>query len=192
MRILMLGNSFTYFHNMPGTLAAMTGAEVVRHTRGGAYLSEHLNSNTELGAKTQAAFQEETWDYVVLQEMSSGPITAEKSFHQSIDALCAQIRANGATPLLYATWAYQRGGEHLKRFGMDYDEMFRRLYEAYHAAAERNHCPIADVGERFYQPADSRELYFDDSCHPSPLGSQIAAEVIAQAIKDDLKKHATG
>ena len=46
MRILMLGNSFTFTNHMPQMLAGLTGAEVVHHTRGGARLSEQLNPNT--------------------------------------------------------------------------------------------------------------------------------------------------
>lgn len=76
MRILMLGNSFTFTNHMPQTLAGLTGAEVVCHTRGGARLSEHLNPSTKLGAQTQAALRDEHWDYVVLQEMSHGPMTS--------------------------------------------------------------------------------------------------------------------
>ena len=48
MRILMLGNSFTFVNNMPATLAELTSAEVVHHTRGGARLAEHLNPNTKM------------------------------------------------------------------------------------------------------------------------------------------------
>ncbi|MEI3305502.1 MAG: hypothetical protein V8R40_05385 [Dysosmobacter sp.] len=88
MRILMLGNSFTFTNNMPQMLAELTGAEVVHHTRGGARLSEQLNPNTRLGSQTQAALQNEKWDYVVLQEMSHGPITAPKSFFSSVEGLC--------------------------------------------------------------------------------------------------------
>ena len=36
MRILMLGNSFTFTNDMPQMLADLTGAEVVHHTRGAA------------------------------------------------------------------------------------------------------------------------------------------------------------
>ena len=49
MRILMLGNSFTFVNNMPSTLAELTGAEVVQHTRGGARLAEQLNPKTKMG-----------------------------------------------------------------------------------------------------------------------------------------------
>lgn len=100
MRILMLGNSLTSAQDMPDILAELTGAEVVCHTRGGARLSEHLNPNTRLGARTQAALAKEQWDYVVLQEMSHGPITAPGSFFASVERLCRQIRENGATRAL--------------------------------------------------------------------------------------------
>ena len=43
MRILMLGNSFTFANDMPAMLAELTEAEVVHHTRGGARLAEQLN-----------------------------------------------------------------------------------------------------------------------------------------------------
>ena len=137
MRILMLGNSFTTANDLPGQLAALTGAEVVCHTRGGARLAEHLNPGTRLGARTQAALAGEHWDYVVLQEMSHGPCTSPGSFFASVERLCAQIRTAGAVPVLYATWAYQEGGAKLAAKGWDYETMARTLSEAYRQAAEQ-------------------------------------------------------
>ena len=183
MRILMLGNSFTFTNNMPKMLSELTGAEVVHHTRGGARLSEQLNPNTKLGNQTQAALQKEKWDYVVLQEMSHGPITAPKSFFSSVEQLCRQILANGALPILFAAWAYQRGGAKLTDKGWDYDEMAQKLSEAYHRAAQENDALIADVGQQFYQLADTQALYAADGVHPSELGSHIAAETIAAVIR---------
>ena len=151
MRILMLGNSFISTNNMPQMLANLTGAKVVHHTRGGARLSEQLNPSTRLGSQTQAALQKEKWDYVVLQEMRHGPITASKSFFSSVEQLCRQIRANGAVSILFATWAYQKGGAKPADKGWDYDEMARKLSEAYHKAALENNALIADVGRRFYE-----------------------------------------
>ena len=188
MRILMLGNSFIFTNHMPQMLADLTGAEVIHHTRGGARLSEQLNPSTKLGSQTQAAFQNEKWDYVVLQEMSHGPITAPKSFFSSVEQLCRQIRANGAVPILFATWAYQRGGAKLTDKGWDYDEMAQKLSEAYHNAAQENDALIADVGRQFYQLADTQVLYAADGVHPSELGSHIAAETIAAVIQQHEKE----
>ena len=183
MRILMLGNSFIFTNNMPQMLAELTGAEVTHHTRGGARLSEQLNPNTRLGSQTQAVLQREKWDYVVLQEMSYGPITSPKSFFSSVGQLCRQIRANGAVPILFATWAYQRGGAKLTDKGWDYDEMARKLSEAYHKAAQENNALIADVGRRFYEWSVPQDLYAADGVHPSELGSHIAAETVAAVIR---------
>ena len=174
MRILMLGNSFIFTNNMPQMLAELTGAEVVHHTRGGARLSEQLNPSTRLGSQTQAALQKEKWDYVVLQEMSHGPITSPKSFFSSVEQLCRQIRANGAVPILFATWAYQRGGAKLTDKGWD--------------AALENNALIADVGRRFYEWSDPQDLYAADGVHPSELGSHIAAETIAAVIQQHEKE----
>ena len=172
----------------PQMLADLTGAEVVHHTRGGARLSEQLNPSTRLGSQTQAALQKEKWDYVVLQEMSHGPITAPKSFFSSVEQLCRQIRANGAVPILFATWAYQRGGAKLTDKGWDYDEMAQKLSEAYHKAALENNALIADVGRRFYEWSDPQDLYAADGVHPSELGSHIAAETIAAVIRQHEKE----
>lgn len=183
MRILMLGNSLTSAQDMPDILAELTGAEVVCHTRGGARLSEHLNPNTRLGARTQAALAKEQWDYVVLQEMSHGPITAPGSFFASVERLCRQIRENGAIPVLYATWAYQKGGDTLTAKGWDYDEMARKLSQAYHRAARENGALLADVGHRFYLLSETQSLYAADGVHPNETGSRIAAETIAAVIR---------
>lgn len=106
----MLGNSFTYYHHMPDLLAELTGAEVHYHTHGGAHLREHLNPETELGALTLPALEDQTWDYVVLQEYSNGPLLEKEDFFHSVKVLCQMSRAAGAVPLLYATWPYQKGG----------------------------------------------------------------------------------
>ncbi len=189
MRILMLGNSFTSTNNMPQMLADLTGAEVVTHTRGGARLSEHLNPATRLGTRTQAALQNERWDYVVLQEMSNGPATTPQRFFHSVEQLCHLICQNGAVPILYATWAYQKNGAKLAAMGMDYEEMFCRMHDAYHQAAEQNNALIADVGQKFHALSDTQELYAADGIHPNKLGSRIAAETIAAVIRQHQEEH---
>lgn len=182
MRILMLGNSFTSSNNLPGLLAQLTGAQVVAHTRGGARLSEQLNPYTKLGSKTRAALAREPWNYVVLQEMSHGPVTSPKSFFASVEGLCGLIREAGAVPVLYATWAYQKGGTKLASKGWGYQDMVHKLSEAYRKAAEENQALLANVGEAFFRRADTQPLYAADGVHPTELGTRIAAETLASVI----------
>ena len=182
MRVLMLGNSYTFYNDMPDMLADLLGCEVVAHTRGGARLAEQLNPDTQMGARTQKALKEEKWDYVVLQEMSNGPITSNKSFLNSVSALCEQIRQNGAVPVLYATWAYKKDGPQMAEMDFGYEEMYEMMYNAYHEAAQKNQALIADVGKAFYELADSMELYTSDGSHPTKEGSEIIAKTIAGVI----------
>lgn len=191
MRILMLGNSFTFANHMPDTLAKLVGAEVVHHTRGGARLAEQLNGRTKMGELTQSALRNEKWDYVVLQEMSNGPITSKKKFLQNVVFLCKQISGCGAVPILYATWAYERDSKQLQSLGMEYDEMYQQMYASYHEAAELTGALIADVGQRFYKIADQKKIYASDGCHPNEMGSIIAAETIAAVIREDQREKIT-
>ena len=188
MRILMLGNSFTFANDMPDMLSEITGAEVVHHTRGGARLSEQLNPKTRMGKKTEEALTGESWDYVVLQEMSNGPIRYNASFRKSVSRLCEKIRNAGAVPVLFATWAYQPGAKQYEEVGIGYEEMAAALAEAYREAAEENGALIADVGRRFFDLAETEDLYAPDGSHPSERGSRIAAETIAEVILEDQEK----
>ena len=185
MRLLLLGNSFTYENNMPGILAEMLKAEVVQHTMGGALLSDQLNEDTELGKETIFAFEKETWDYVILQEMSSLPVTSKDTFMNSVENLCDEIRDAGAIPVLFATWAYREGNEKYEELGISYQEMASLLHDAYQEAAEQNHALIAEVGQKFYELSGERELYAEDGIHPNEEGSRLAAEVIATVIQKD-------
>ena len=185
MRILMLGNSFTFANDMPAMLAGLTGAEVIHHTRGGARLAEQLNPNTKNGAKTRDALMNEFWDYVILQEMSNGPVTSRNSFLQNAGRLCGRIREEGAEPILFATWAYQKDSQAMADMDMSYEEMARGLYDAYHEAADMNHALVADVGMKFYELSETEDLYAADGQHPSEAGSRLAAETIAAVIRAD-------
>jgi len=189
MRILMLGNSFTYYNNMPDMLAELVHAEVTTHARGGAWLSEQLDPDTEIGAKTLAALSGESWDYVVLQEYSNGPVVAKKEFLESVSALCEKAKEAGAVPVLYATWAYERDSADMTVMGISYDTMYALLSDAYREATEQNDALLAEVGKEFYELSESLDLYDEDGCHPSKEGSELAAKTIAAVIlQDQLKK----
>ena len=188
MRILMLGNSYTSANHLSLMLAEMTGAEVVAHTRGGARLAEQLNPATKLGNKTLKALHDEKWDYVIVQEMSNGPITSKEKFMTNLSKLCGLIRENGAIPVLFATWAYEKNGKQLKKFGMEYEDMICSMKETFREAAKRTSCLLADVTTAFEQQAETVKLYAPDGSHPSETGSKLAARTIAKVIWNDQKR----
>lgn len=187
MRILMLGNSFTYYNDLPKMLAAILGEEVVSFTRGGAYLKAHTDPEDEMYAPTAKALAEERWDYVVLQDQSIGPVKKCEEFQQVAKELCSRIHAAGAKPLFYATWAYKDGSEKLEGTGLSYEEMLQGLYDSYHEAAQAGDALVADVGLAFRAMKDVTELYIKDCFHPSAAGSMLAAATIAEVIRKDQK-----
>lgn len=188
MKILMLGNSFTYYNDLPQMLAKLLSAEVSSNTRGGAYLYEHFTEGEELCKLTQTALQNEKWDYVVLQEQSFAPIQKREQFQLSVSKLCEQIRQNGAKPILYSTWAYREGSEKLASTGISYEEMDEGLCDSYHEACRTNGTLIADVGKAFTAMRELLPLYTEDNYHPSFCGSLLAAQAIARVIEKDWNK----
>ncbi|MCD8016015.1 MAG: hypothetical protein LUG99_23225 [Lachnospiraceae bacterium] len=88
----------------------------------------------------------------------------------------------GAVPVFYLTWAYQKGGRQLKKSGLDYDEMYQGLQEAYREAASKGNALLADVGTAFYERSTVENLYAEDGSHPNEAGSRLAAETIASVI----------
>lgn len=186
LRVLMLGNSFTYYNGLPSMLADMTGAEVVMHAKGGATLSEQLDPQTSVGALTLEALDEGNWDYVVLQEKSYLPIVKHrKEYLMSVDELAERVKASGATPIIYATWSYQDGAERLDKLGLTSAQMDEELSDSFQTATQESGAIMADVEHAFSSAAVHNLLFAEDGVHPSSIGSRLAAEVIAQAIRDD-------
>ena len=183
MRILLLGNSYTAALHLPEKLAAALSAEVVAHTRGGARLAEQLNEKTKLGSRTQKALKEEKWDYVILQEMSKGPVIYPERYLESVAKLSKQIKENGSVPVIYCTWAYQKDSPVMEKEPFSYEEMYQKLEAMCHQAAQENGALLADVGTVFFQTKEN--LYAQDGSHPNALGVEKIVEVLAQTIRQD-------
>lgn len=186
MKILFLGNSFTFFHDLPDMVAGILNAEVKGNLRGGAYLHQHINPSDELCAVTNKLLTEERWDYVVLQDQSQGPITHPEEFARAVAALSQMIRAAGGIPVLYETWAYEEGSDTLASTGMAFFEMQQKLSAGYRMAADANHALLAPVGQVFAAARKTMQLYDAvDHYHPSQAGSRLSAETIAAVIQMD-------
>lgn len=183
MRILMLGNSLTAAYNLSKLLSKNLNAEVVIHTRSGARLREQTNPDTRVGSRTQAVLKEESWDYVILQEMSNGPVKFKKPYFESVKILSQQIKANGAKPIIFVTWAYQKDSEVMKKQEMTYEQMYQGLQDACLQAAKDNDCLVANVGKAFYE--SKKNLYADDGKHPNEQGVEVIVDILTQTIREN-------
>lgn len=185
MRILFLGNSFTYYHDLPEMVGRLLSCETAAVTRGGAYLWQFCDAKDELHRMAEEKLQQGLWDWVVLQEQSFNAVGNREDFLRSMEMLCARVRSAGAKPLLYASWAYREGSEKLAKTHCTYLEMAQGLKEAYALAGEKNDAPVAPVGEAFTRAREEEMLYEPDDFHPSLSGSYLSACVIARSLAPD-------
>ena len=182
MKVLFIGNSFTYFNEMQQifqNLCTAAGHDVVarRRTVGGIGVEHHTDFESEHG-KAVLSDLSEGWDYAVIQGMSSQPALNRALFLEKSKILAQTIRDNGAKPIFYQTWAYQDGTEKLASTGLSYADFFAGLKEGYALAAAENDAPQVYVGQLFFDlnaPAGALELICEDHFHPTLLGSFAVA-----------------
>lgn len=182
LRVLFLGNSYTYYNNLPRLVEAFAIAGGGRkiETRmiapGGASLADHLANRNTL-----AAIRTGRWDYVVLQEQSQlgavylvngePRVGNAEAFFTSARALEAEIRKAGATPILFHTWP-RRDAPDSDRAMLDY---------AYaHLARELKvlRAPVGPAWQQARAELRGASLYADDGSHPSTAGSYLTAAVV--------------
>ncbi len=182
MRIYFIGNSFTFFNDLPAVLADMLGCEVGRNLRGGAYLHDRLDPKDALHA-TLTCDLAENWDYALIQEQSRNPYEDPADYQRSVAELCRLVRAAGAKPVIYETWAYRAGSEKLASTGLNFAAMQSALSNACRTAAQANGALLAKVGQAFHASED--DLLLPDDFHPNEKGTELAAKIIAGVILAD-------
>ncbi len=183
MRILFLGNSFTFYNALENMVSLMLDEPCFAVTRGGSTIAEHINPETEMGRRTAEMLADRNWDYVVLQEQSFAPAGTPDAFLASAAEACRLIHEAGATPVFFNTWAYEDGSEKLAGTGLTYDEMLTALNTSYTKAAAAGNALRACVGDAFKRAKDIAPLYMaTDNYHPSLAGSYLAALTIARII----------
>ena len=177
LKVLFIGNSYTYFNDLPQTLAKLAASatppltiETGRFLIGGATLQRHWREGKALELVRQGE-----WDYVVLQDQSMlGGVDNEEPHVASPAALLefarlfnAEIRKSRARTVFYLTWARE-----------GHPELQARLTDAYRTAAREMSALLAPVGlavmsARILNPA--MPFYRADHSHPSPAGTYLAA-----------------
>ena len=182
IRVLFLGNSYTYGNDMPELFAELARSgghdvEVDMLAEGGLRLSDHAQS-----METLARLTSKRWTFVVLQEQSQIPalqVYRNREMYPAARQLVSDIRQRGATPLFFLTWAHRDGWPEQ---GMDdFESMQKQITEGYTEIAQELDVPVAPVGSAWLmavQEYPELNLWRDDGSHPRKQGSYLAACVI--------------
>ncbi len=177
VRVLFVGNSYTYYNDMPllvRSLASSSGDKlaVKMVTNGGWRLRQHAADSITL-----AAIAEGGWDYVVFQEQSKEPSNgrewvAEHTF-PVVDRLDKYRRLHnpGGQTVFYMTWGYNND---------TYEQMQQGVCETYIELTSHFGALCAPVGIAWRRIRTERPditLYNPDNSHPSLEGSYLAANI---------------
>jgi hypothetical protein len=194
---IFIGNSFFYYNNgMPGHVSLLEKAADPDHkqdyratmvTIGGSGLDWHdAESYFRPGAVGSYSFDDQNnivfntsgklFDVAVMMDCSQCPI------HPKLKAVFTDyarkdsdiVRAHGARPVLFMSWAYA-----------DKPEMTASLAEAYTVAGNANDALVIPAGLAFARALARQpelNLYAKDKRHPSLAGTYLAACAVFAAL----------
>ena len=192
LNILFIGNSFTFYNSLNGTVEDMLNvsgvpATATRSAPGGWRLRQHFNGEIPSkyqGAPTPDAIRSKKWDVVVLQEQSAGSVDARAEFLEYGKKLVDLIREQNPDVriLLYQTWGrcdgmFEGYGEDdarkaevldawTKRYSAPDDATVEALKDGiqggYAKLAELTGARVAPVGKAFFTVGDKLDLYSDE------------------------------
>ncbi len=171
LRVLFVGNSYTYFWNLPQTVQTMASADKAvvliarQSTAGGTTWKQHWEGDK--GLESRKHITEGTWDFVVLQNHSLSTLDNLDQFMEYGGKFINLVKAQGATPILYMTWA--RAHNPL---------MQSKISEGYRALGEKHGVevvPIGEIWEKSRQLRPNLTLYDPDGSHPSTIGTYLTA-----------------
>ena len=163
IRVLFVGNSFSYYYNLPEVVNEMSAYsdKVYIDTRhslvGGSNLSQHLKG--ENGTETLNILAKEKFDYVVLNHHSLATIDEANTFFESSKKMVELIRSKGAIPVFMMTWAYKSNPLMLKKISAAYEDMCSKLG-----------VDLIPCGKLHAEVRDKRpdlNMFDDDDKHPS-------------------------
>ncbi|MEN9816545.1 MAG: hypothetical protein RLZ32_425 [Gemmatimonadota bacterium] len=182
LRILWIGNSYTYVNDLPRTLTALALAAgedrvpaITAVLKGGQFLRGHL-ARPDLPALIAQG-----WDYVVLQEQSLAPLQQPDSLLAQGTRLGALAKAAGARVLLYVTWP--------RRDTPQLADSIAAVYGRLAAALEATPVPVGRAWGALRAESPASVLYLEDGSHPAPIGTYLAACVFYGVL---YQKPATG
>jgi len=181
MKILFIGNSYTYFNDLPKLfegLARENGKDVDVNsvTVGGRKLYENLDKNDEKYKEISLLIKDTVYDVLFLQEQSYLALIDYGTFMRGVEGLIEMISPKKT--ILYVTWGRKEGAPLLEQYDWTREQMTFDLENAYDRAAISSGAECSYVGRNFYDLMCAHkeiDLYDPDLTHPSYLGSCVAA-----------------
>mgnify|MGYP001176046825 FL=1 len=174
-KILMVGNSFTFYYNLPNTIELMAKAkglnwEVNQSSAGGVTLKEHWLGEKEL--KTKALLSQNQYTKVVFQDKSTYPLIAIDTTKKYLGLLRTLIKQPTAQ-YVYSTWAYPNISSPAK--GKITSQTIEKALKSMLGVRPNELILVGRAFDLFQERYPKYPLLTDDQKHPNPNGSYLAA-----------------
>ena len=178
LKILFIGNSYTYYNSSPELLKALVNEkfpnkplEIQLISQGGMTLKRHWEEG-----RSVEAIKSNDWDYVVLQEQSKlgmGLIIDNDfyfgqtdHFYEYARKFDTEIKKAGALTAFFMTWSVKQHPEEQKILTHAYSTIAKEL--------NAKLIPVGLVWDKIRSQTDF-DLYDLDGTHPSAYGSYLVA-----------------
>ncbi|MDT7832335.1 hypothetical protein RQM59_08085 [Flavobacteriaceae bacterium S356] len=183
LKILFVGNSYTYYEQMPKMVAHISNGTQTklitqRSAPGGARLREHWLGLR--GMKTKELIRKGNFDIVVLQGQSMAALRRPDTLKKYAKLFSSFIKRHNAKPYFYGTWARESTPKLQKNITRVYTEI-----------ASSNKGVFVPVGEAWAYARKLRptiRLYARDGSHPNKLGAYLTASVFVATILSEIPK----
>ena len=179
-KILFVGNSFTFYFNLPLVVESMAEEKsiklnVVQSTAGGASLKDHWDGKKKLS--TKSIIQKNSFSKIILQDYSTNPVMKKTESMKYFKKFIDLINKQKAEIYLYGTWPVpMMEGKEFP--GIDpIQEALKPL--------ESDNIQIVPVGTAFrlfQKKHPNISLFTSDNKHPSPVGVYLAACVFLKTL----------
>ncbi len=174
-RVLFIGNSLTYFNDLPGTVArlAATGDDTI-HVQMVALPNFAVIDHANGMSNAVEVIRSGGWDYVVLQQGPTTTPIGRDTLVLAARQLDPAIRAAGGRTALLMVWPPAGNLE-----GFD---AVRASYQDAAQAVGGLFLPAGEAWRAAWAVDADLPLYGPDGFHPAELGTYLAALVVYEAI----------
>lgn len=175
MKVLFIGNSHTFFHDMPETFADIAEAiagerpEVTMLAYGGRSLLWH--SQEYFAVRFNLLYG--GYDWCVIQQQAH-PFPGYEETAAGLKPIAEMCESSGTKALLYMPWAEKRFPEN--------QEKIRSAFEKLSAEFGLPVAPVGLVWKEFLSSHPELDLFYTDGEHASPVGDYLIALVLAECI----------
>jgi hypothetical protein len=175
LRVLFIGNSLTYWNDLPSIIQALAkaGKQSEIHVESISFPDHSLEDHWSRGDALRA-INKGKWDVVVLQQGPSASATARAGLIRYAAVYADAIRKIGAKPALYSVWPSRIRQNDLKESIRSYELAARK--------AQAMLIPAGNAWRLAWQVDPDLELYDPDGLHPSTNGSYLAALVFYEML----------